>query len=66
MWKRINYAEWIDLVPVVAFIITFTVFLILVTRTMLMKKSRISHLASLPLEKSSSALTGRDIKAKGK
>lgn len=50
MWKRINYAEWIDIMPVIAFVITFTVFLILVTRTILMKKDQVHHLSSLPLE----------------
>jgi hypothetical protein len=50
MWKRIEYAEWVDMVPIIAFILTFSVFVLLVTRTILMKKTQVKQLASLPLD----------------
>jgi hypothetical protein len=50
MWKRIDYADWVDIVPIIAFVLTFSVFVILVTRTILMKKPQVKQLASLPLE----------------
>jgi hypothetical protein len=53
MWKRIEYAEWVDMVPIIAFILTFSVFVLLVTRTILMKKTQVKKLASLPLEEGS-------------
>ena len=50
MWNRIEYGEWVAGIPVIAFVLTFSVFVILVTRAILMKKSDVSHLAHLPLE----------------
>ena len=50
MWNRIEYDEWTAIVPVIAFVLTFSVFVILVARALLMKKSEASQLAHLPLE----------------
>ena len=50
MWKRIVYAEWADVVPYVAFFLTFGVFLVLFTRTLMMRKPQAQRLANLPLE----------------
>lgn len=50
MWNRIEYADWATIIPVIAFVLTFSVFVILVTRTLLMKKSQAVQLARLPLE----------------
>ena len=50
MWNRIEWAEWATLTPIIAFVLTFSVFVILVTRTILMKKDKVSQIANLPLE----------------
>ena len=50
MWNRINYDSWVDFIPVIAFVLTFSVFVILVTRAFLMKKDDLNQLAALPLE----------------
>lgn len=59
MWNRIEYAEWTTVVPIIAFVLTFSVFVILVTRAMLMKKSRIAELARLPLDDQKPGIPGR-------
>ena len=51
MWKRVTYAEWADWVPYLAFFLTFGVFLVLVVRAILMRKTRVRHLANLPLDR---------------
>ena len=66
MWKRINYDAWVDLVPIIAFVLTFTVFVVLVARTFLLKKADLDTIAQLPLDDSSPALKGRNTIAKGK
>ena len=50
MWKRIEYAEWVDLVPIIAFVLTFTVFVVLVARAFLMKKADLDTMAAMPLD----------------
>ena len=50
MWNRINYDEWANAVPYVAFFLTFGVFLILAVRAALMRRTHAEHMASLPLE----------------
>ena len=60
MWKRINYDAWVDLVPIIAFILTFTVFVVLVTRAFLLKKSDLDNIAQLPLDDSITGLKGRE------
>ena len=50
MWNRIEWADWATLMPVIAFVLTAGVFVILVTRTILMKKDDVMHKANLPLE----------------
>ena len=50
MWNRIEYAEWVAVIPIIAFVLTFSVFVILVTRAMCMKKTRIAELSRLPLD----------------
>ncbi|MDA0767770.1 MAG: hypothetical protein O3A92_13215 [Verrucomicrobia bacterium] len=56
MWNRINYADWVTIIPILAFLLTFTVFVLLVTRTLLMKKPRLKQLASLPLDQGSTGV----------
>ncbi len=50
MFKRITYEEWTSIVPIIGFLLTFGVFLIIVVRAMFMKKKKRDHLANLPLE----------------
>lgn len=50
MWKRIVYAEWAEVVPYLAFFLTFGVFLILAVRALLMHRKDAHRLACLPLE----------------
>ena len=50
MWKRIIYGEWADVVPYIAFFLTFGVFLVLAIRTLMMRKKHAARLAHLPLE----------------
>lgn len=52
MFKRIIYDHWTAIVPFVGFFLTFAVFIIATTRTVLMKKDQRDHLASLPLDDS--------------
>ena len=50
MWNRIQYDTWTDIVPIVAFVCTFSVFLVLSIRALLMKKKDAKRMAHLPLE----------------
>ncbi len=50
MWNRIEWADWATLTPIIAFVLTAGVFVILVTRTVLMKKEDVHRKANLPLE----------------
>lgn len=50
MFKRIFYDDWTTIVPVIAFIVTFTVFAVAIVRSIRMKKSTREHLSNLPLE----------------
>lgn len=50
MFKRILHEDWTTIVPVIAFGITFTFFIVMIVRSIRMKKSERDHLSSLPLE----------------
>ena len=50
MWNRIEWIDWAALMAGIAFVLTAGVFVILVTRTILMKKEDVMHKANLPLE----------------
>ncbi len=50
MWNRIEWADWATLMPIIAFVLTAGVFIVLVTRTILMKKDDVDQKANLPLE----------------
>ena len=51
MFKRINYEDWHEIVPLVAFGLTFCVFTFFLVRAFLIKKSDAEYLANLPLQK---------------
>ena len=50
MFKRILYENWHSLVPLIAFVLTFAVFIIAFVRALLMKKDQVTHMATLPLD----------------
>ncbi|MGE9292259.1 cbb3-type cytochrome c oxidase subunit 3 [Ruficoccus sp. ZRK36] len=50
MFHRITYEDWTSIVPIIGFVLTFSVFLVIVVRAILMKKKKRDHMANLPLE----------------
>ncbi len=50
MFKRIFYENWHALVPIVAFILTFGVFLFYVVRALRMRRPEAERLSRIPLE----------------
>lgn len=50
MFHRVTYEQWTTVVPVIAFILTFSTFLAITIKAFLMKKDKRDHLASLPLD----------------
>ena len=55
MFKRILHEEWADIVPIIAFAFTFTIFVVALVRSLKMKKATREHLSTLPLEDDSTA-----------
>ncbi|MCF6311245.1 MAG: hypothetical protein L3J39_02230 [Verrucomicrobiales bacterium] len=49
MFKRLILEEWQMVIPVVAFALTFGVFLILSAKAILLGEKQSEHMASLPL-----------------
>lgn len=50
MFHRIIHDHWTDIVPIIGFVLTFAVFMSALVWSLLMHKSRVQHLAMLPLE----------------
>ncbi|ADE54483.1 hypothetical protein [Coraliomargarita akajimensis] len=50
MFKRIIYENWTDGVAEISFWLTFSVFVAIVIRALLMKKKDVDHISHLPLE----------------
>ena len=50
MFKRVQFESWSDIVPILAFFITFGVFIYFVVRAIRMKKSKVKHMSQLPLD----------------
>ena len=50
MFRRVVIDSWHDWAPYAAFAITFTVFIVVFVRTILMRKDRIDHISRLPLD----------------
>jgi len=50
MFKRIIYENWTDGMPQIAFWLTFSVFLAITARALLIKKSHIEHMENLPFQ----------------
>jgi hypothetical protein len=54
MFKRIFHEEWTTTVPIIAFILTFSIFLIIFVRAIRMKKNTRDYLSRLPLQDNTS------------
>ena len=50
MFKRIIYDDWASIIPLISFWLTFGVFLAIVARAVLLKKSTVHHMENLPLD----------------
>lgn len=50
MFRRVLYENWHNLVPVVAFFLTFAVFMVALIRALLMRKDIASAMSLLPLD----------------
>ncbi|MDA7882045.1 hypothetical protein N9A94_07035 [Akkermansiaceae bacterium] len=50
MFKRILHEDWTSIVPIIAFVVTFTIFIVAIVRSIRMKQTLSDDLASLPLE----------------
>jgi hypothetical protein len=49
MYSRVLYENWHSVVPVVAFAVTFTVFVSAFTRSLVMRKEKADKMAAKPL-----------------
>ncbi len=49
MFKRLVIEDWQQVLPVIAFSLTFGIFLVLSVRALLMKRSKADYMAHLPL-----------------
>lgn len=59
MFQRVLYDHWTSIVPIVAFILTFSVFLIGSIRALTTSKEIVAHNAQLPLDPPSSSATSQ-------
>lgn len=50
MFKRLSYDEWQAMAPIIAFLLTFAVFLFQVVRAIAIKRHQSDRLARLPLD----------------
>lgn len=50
MFSRLIYDEWVFYVPIVAFMLSFLVFVYIVLRSVTMKKNQVDYMSHLPLE----------------
>lgn len=57
MFKRLIYEDWTTYVPIISFWFTFTVFLAISLRALLLKKDTVRHMSHLPLEDDESSQT---------
>ncbi|MGK0188909.1 MAG: hypothetical protein ACI9R3_004723 [Verrucomicrobiales bacterium] len=49
MFKRLIYEEWQSIIPILAFLLTATGFVILTVRAIFIKPDQSTHMAQLPL-----------------
>ena len=50
MFKRIAYEEWHTAVPIIAFVLTFGVFIFFVVRAIRIRSDEVDRMASVPLD----------------
>ena len=50
MFKRITYEEWHSAAPIIAFILTFAVFVFFIVRALRLQREDAGRMAALPLE----------------
>ncbi len=50
MFNRLVLEDWMNVFPKIGFVVLFAVFLLVLLRVVAMKKKRIDHMSSLPLE----------------
>lgn len=50
MFSRVIYEEWHNLIPIAAFLLTFSVFAFFFVRALFIKKAEAEYLAQLPLQ----------------
>jgi hypothetical protein len=50
MYARVVYDQWHSIVPVVAFVVTFTVFSLAMIRSAMMRKEKADMMAAKPLD----------------
>jgi hypothetical protein len=50
MFSRVHYEDWHTVFPIVAFFLTFTVFIYFTVRAMQMRRNKADALSNLPLE----------------
>lgn len=53
MFKRIIHEEWTNIVPMIAFAVTFTIFVITTIRALRIRPDERERLAKLPLQEDS-------------
>lgn len=53
MFKRIIYDEWTNIVPMIAFAVTFTIFVVTTIRALRIRPDERERLAKLPLQEDS-------------
>lgn len=50
MFKRLQYEDWLSLLPIISFAIAFIVFLGISLKAIFMKKDKVEHMSHLPLD----------------
>lgn len=50
MFKRVIFENWTEHIPEISFWLTFSVFILMVLKTLLMKRSEVERISHLPLE----------------
>ena len=55
MFKRIIYDDWTSVIPIISFWLTFSVFIAICIRALLLKKATVNEMARLPFEEDNHA-----------
>ena len=60
MFHRVTYEQWTTIVPLIAFFLTFAVFVYIVWKAVNMEKGKRDQMASLPLDENAKPSDARD------